>query len=553
MTRKEHIKSLQYSLSKGLDDCMFHEAHPIDYINEYKKKEQVVVDLYEERNQLVIFIDNKLCEKIQMQLIHAGFIPVEHIYNPDEVKNGDAFLMREDSFIQIHGGYNPGHSDDTAIVKDPVIETDSLNNQNDINDLIGKSPGWLLRSGITILFFVIGVIITFSAFIKYPDKITSTGVITSNNPPIELYSKVNARVESILAPSGTRLSEGDPIIYFKNTIKLKDVNLIKDLVFNFNPNDIKQVLSIKLPDNISLGNMQQPYGQLNLKVKEFQQIIRSTGAENQIQNIQEEIQNIELLRMSLEEERQLYVKERRLLEKDLGRQTELFTEGVISELELEQKEKEINQFVREYESLNKNSIESDIRQESLESSILRISEERTRQLYQYQFEIASIIEVLRTDILEWEDTFFLRAEIDGIIELSDEINTKTMLGPQTLIGYVNPDVVEQKYARVLIPPQRRGEIAVGNKCLLKLDAYPYKEFGLIESNIGSLSVLSTKKTNNMINLYEVLIPLEEELITEYNRVLNYSPNMSLTAEIITEEKTLLARVFNRFYDLIKNN
>ena len=42
-----------------------------------------------------------------------------------------------------------------------------------IDDLIGIAPNWLLKSGITIVFLVTAVILTLSAFIKYPDKIVS--------------------------------------------------------------------------------------------------------------------------------------------------------------------------------------------------------------------------------------------------------------------------------------------------------------------------------------------------------------------------------------------
>ena len=48
-----------------------------------------------------------------------------------------------------------------------------------IDDLIGVAPGWLLRSGITVIVIVTSVILAVSAFIKYPDKIIAKGIMTS--------------------------------------------------------------------------------------------------------------------------------------------------------------------------------------------------------------------------------------------------------------------------------------------------------------------------------------------------------------------------------------
>ena len=51
-----------------------------------------------------------------------------------------------------------------------------------MDDIIGVAPGWLLHSGIGMVFFVTAVIIIGSSFFKYPDKIESIGFLTSDTP-----------------------------------------------------------------------------------------------------------------------------------------------------------------------------------------------------------------------------------------------------------------------------------------------------------------------------------------------------------------------------------
>ena len=83
---------------------------------------------------------------------------------------------------------------------------------------------------------------------------------------------------------------------------------------------------------------------------------------------------------SLINEKELYAKEWSLKKKDLYRQSLLFEQGVISELELEQKKEEISQFDRQFETLEKSGVQNNIRLEALESEILKLNNERTNQL-----------------------------------------------------------------------------------------------------------------------------------------------------------------------------
>jgi hypothetical protein len=88
--------------------------------------------------------------------------------------------------------------------------------------------------------------------------------------------------------------------------------------------------------------------------------------------------------------------------------------------------------------------------------------------------------------------------------------------------------------------------------IIRFDAYPYKEYGTIETSVDKMALLPTKdKDNNMY--YELTFDLPEMLITNYRKKLTYKPNMSGTALIITEDRTLLERFFDKFLNLTRNN
>lgn len=546
-----HITNVIQEIESAFDKCDFEKDYRIELGNT-----TINPALYEQNNKLVIFIRSKPSDELNKTLINKGYVPLEYLprSNKNITEHSACNKAILDSPSQAIGGYKSSDKN----TKDQGISANSPQEyiehpQEEINDLIGKTPGWLLHSGITIIAFVIITLIIFSSFIKYPDKIISTGVITSSNPPSELFSKINSRVEKVLIPSGHYVNRGDRIIYLNNTADLESIRQVKDLITSIDLENTNQVLRTKLPQELSLGKLQDEYGQLHLKFKEYQQVLKSLGIANQINNIKEEIQNIGILNQSITKEKSLYQSERALIEKDLDRQIKLYEEGLVSQVDLEDKRALLNKFDRNYETLEKSRIQTNIRQEALESDILRLREDRTKEIQKYQFSLAGLFENMRMAIIDWEAIYFIKASKDGIVELSDDIKKKPNLSPQTIIGYVIPNEAEQKYARLLVPPQRKGEISIGNKCLIKLDAYPYKQYGLIISEVSDFSKLSTKSLDVNTPLYEVIVPLQDSLITEYGERIEFIPNMSFQAEIITEDKSFLSRIMNKFFDLIKNS
>ena len=59
----------------------------------------------------------------------------------------------------------------------------------EVQEILGEVPAWILRRGITLTAIIVVVILLGSAFLKYPDVITSSVVLTSTNPAISIVAK----------------------------------------------------------------------------------------------------------------------------------------------------------------------------------------------------------------------------------------------------------------------------------------------------------------------------------------------------------------------------
>lgn len=52
----------------------------------------------------------------------------------------------------------------------------------EVQEVMGHMPSWILRWGITLFFVIILTLLIGSFFFRYPDTITATMTLTSDNP-----------------------------------------------------------------------------------------------------------------------------------------------------------------------------------------------------------------------------------------------------------------------------------------------------------------------------------------------------------------------------------
>lgn len=98
-----------------------------------------------------------------------------------------------------------------------------------------------------------------------------------------------------------------------------------------------------------------------------------------------------------------------------------------------------------------------------------------------------------------------------------------------------------------LPTQSFSKIQIAQKVRIKVDNYPYQEFGQL---IGKVEAYSATHTNEG---YRVKITLPNGLLSSYKKRIDYLPEMNCQAEVITEELSILERIFNNFRSLIDKN
>lgn len=101
------------------------------------------------------------------------------------------------------------------------------------------------------------------------------------------------------------------------------------------------------------------------------------------------------------------------------------------------------------------------------------------------------------------------------------------------------------YAEVYISKSNINKVEPGQKVLLKLQPYPFEEYGVIEGTLGFIS----KIADDSGYLAKVILP--NGLRTNHDKQIQYSDGLLAQGEIITADVKLSDRLLNQFKPFIK--
>lgn len=423
----------------------------------------------------------------------------------------------------------------------------------EIEDLIGKPPGWLLKSGISVIAVVIITFLLTASFVKYPDKINSTGIMTSDTPPIEHFTFTSGIIDSIFANENDTVRAGNRLVLIQNPCRTTDLDNLKSFIAAFEMIDeIPEYFTLKFPMNLQLGELQSDYARLQLTYSEFTIKLKSTDFKRRREILESEIENLKMLNILLKKQVRLADSELQIVMKDNNRNQHLRSIGVISDVDLEKSDKELLTFKKGHASLENAVIENEIRQQELKLEIERLIRERTDFENDYLLKLKEIVSVLRQNIAAWEEKYFVMAKVNGKVSFQSALVKKSrVMADQHVLSILPGEYSSRKFVRAIASEIGIGKVKIGDKAILKIDQYPHKEFGVMYSTIISISPLP-KKDNNGNHLYELIIPLPDKMLTTYKKSIPFRPNTGIQAEIITEDKSIIERVMNEFLNLTKN-
>ncbi|CAN5826079.1 hypothetical protein BH11BAC7_BH11BAC7_04240 [soil metagenome] len=129
--------------------------------------------------------------------------------------------------------------------------TDELRSQS-VQEILSEIPNWIIRWGITVIFFTVGIILLASWIVHYPDIVTSRIVITAKNPPATGIQELSGIV-TIPFYSYSKIKPGQTVNIKLDNYPFAQYGIVEGVVTGISevPKDNAYAIEIGLPQGLS--------------------------------------------------------------------------------------------------------------------------------------------------------------------------------------------------------------------------------------------------------------------------------------------------------------
>ncbi|MBD3904747.1 HlyD family secretion protein [Chryseobacterium sp. Ch-15] len=413
-----------------------------------------------------------------------------------------------------------------------------------VQDILTNPPHWMFRWGNTIIFIILLLILAMSYIIKYPEFVPAPIVVTSQNPPEKIEARSSSKIEKIFIKDHQKVKKGDVLMVLQSTANYQDVLKLKKLVDSIASD---QLLSfpVKEASHFKLGELQGDY---NSFAKAFQDEslfarLQPYAPENIATNLS--ISESRSRIATLKQQKNLEVAKAELSRKSYQRSQELFNQGVIAAVELENEKIKYLQAQQNLENLNisMSQLQESISNFNKTKSGTAINTEKDKITYSSQ--TLQLFEQLRKSLKQWEQNYLIISSTDGMASFQQFYGENQFVKAGDPILSILPDHTAQIVGRMSVPTANSGKIIPGEKVLIKLDNYRFQEYGIIEGKVQNISLIPDDKGN-----YYVDVVLPEGLKTSYNKTLKFDKELRGNAEIVTQDLRLIERFFYQIRKLL---
>ena len=415
-----------------------------------------------------------------------------------------------------------------------------------VQELLEAVPNWMIRYGNTLILIFMLTFLLLSWLIKYPDVIATEAQITTKLPPQKKYTQLTGKLDSILVGDNQSVKEGTVLAVLENTANYNDIKTLKAIIdtiklgnkdFNFPIDEIPILFLGDIDTEYALFENNYIQYQLNREYQPFNNEQR--GNQNAIVQLRSRLR-------TLESQKRINKAELNFQKKDLERQQQLYDKGVIAKQALESTQLAYLQAERSYANMDASI--SQIREAINNANINKTSTSinKTREEISLLKNVIQSFNQLKRALIDWEMKYTITSDINGNVAFSKLWTENQIVNQGELLFTIIPEKNSTYIAKLKTPAQNSGKIKIGQTVKIKLENYPETEFGSLKGKIKSISVLPDSD-----GFYLTQVVLPEELVTSYDKKIDFKYEMRGAAEIITEDLRLIERFFYRIKDIFK--
>jgi len=430
-------------------------------------------------------------------------------------------------------------------------KVNDIRHSTPVEEIMGNPPSSIVRWGTTVFTLIFILVGAATWYIKLPYVVYGSAEITTENPPANLVARVSGKIDKLMVAEGDHVTRGEVMAIMESTASYESILWLSSIIDSVHV-DREEVLTQAgfnsiLPDRPGLGELQEYYSGFRKAYLDFNNHVAIDIYGRRTSALMDEISNIDRYIERLNSAEKLYRERHSLEYKKYLRDSLLYNEGVYSLEEFEESRKNYLKLGIELENVRLDKVTKEIERSSRMQEVqeLMATGEEEKERYRSLMEEGYLNLTARLDW--WYQTYLIQAPINGRVTFNKYWgeNQVAMVG-ETIMTVV-PEGENRMLARVSLSVKGSGKVEPGQDVNIKLNGYPYLEYGMLQGVVASKSLAATEDG------YLVDVNLPDSLVTFYGKKLEFSQKMPGTAEIITDDMRLIERIVYPFKYIIEKN
>ena len=404
--------------------------------------------------------------------------------------------------------------------------------------LLSHRPPWIVRWGTIIFLILIMALGAIAWFIRYPDKVSTRGQLLATNGPQALVARRDGRLTLLLQAEGAQVQAGTLIAVLESTTDYKTVvahRYLADSLYAamaaqqaFSPAICRRLLS---QTGSHLGELEAEYQLFKNALLQYWQYLPGQFYTNHKNDLHKDWQ---LLRQqdSLIAAQQLLAEEDMLLaDQNFAAQSTLANQKIIAPLEWG---------AEKSKWLGKKMILPQYRASKLSNAAQQLEKQKelaalNNDLALEPFKFRQALEKWIAAIAAWEQQYLFYAPCSGTVAYTRFVNESRYMQAGHVLATVQPDH-SRYFIETNLPQSNFGKLALGQQALLRFDAWPYEEFGMVNAQLEKIKPVPSDSG------YLAVLSLPQGLVTHKGIALPYKEGLHTSVEIITQDRRLLSRL-----------
>lgn len=418
----------------------------------------------------------------------------------------------------------------------------------EVQELMGQVPTWILRWGITIVGFLLVGLMIGSCLFKYPETLSAELTITTLTPPVEMYARATGKLQEVKGNNKQEVLSGDILAVVESAADYEDVFYLDKMISLWKQAKIlNQDLFYNLQNkHLALGELQPAFTAF---INALHNNIHYHEAEYYPQKINMKTRQIKQrgkLKTDKYKEIALHQMQNKIATTIFQRDSILFTQKLISEEAYNYAEQTYLQSKQSI--INDVSVISQFEIERLQDSelMLDLYQQYWSEKSQVVLGLSSTTEQLENALRQYEQTYVIKTPISGTVNMMGSWKRNQTVNSGDLMMIIIPNGSSIVVGRAKLPAPGAGKVKVGQKVKARITNFPDAEYGYVKGIVKSVSSIPDKDS-----YYYLEISFPDGLKTNYGKVLPQTKKMVGVAEIIVKDKRLIENFIDPIMRMIK--